>query len=78
MDVSTALLGALTQLAKSVDLDAGLLRTPLRALVGELHAAVGSYRGLQLTIVRNGQPVILTDVWTRTRMDPSSRPFEFR
>ncbi len=62
MDVSTALLGALTQLANSVDLDAGLLRTPLRALVGELRAAVGSYRGLQLTIVRNGQPVILTDV----------------
>jgi hypothetical protein len=62
VDVPTALLSDLTKLATSVGLDAGLLRAPLRALVGELRAAVGSYRGLQLTIVRDGQPVTLTDV----------------
>ena len=43
MDVPTALLSDLAQLADSVDLDAGLLQTPLSALVAELSAAVGSY-----------------------------------
>jgi hypothetical protein len=62
VDVPTALLSDLAQLADSVDLDAALLQTPLSALVGELRAAVGSYRGLQLTVVRDGQPVTLTDI----------------
>ena len=62
MEVPTALLSDLAQLADSVDLDAGLLQTPLSALVAELRAAVGSYRGLQLTVVRDGQPVTLTDI----------------
>jgi hypothetical protein len=62
VDVPTALLSDLAQLADSVDLDAALLQTPLSALVGELRAAVGSYRGLQLTFVRDGQPVTLTDI----------------
>jgi hypothetical protein len=62
VDVPTALLSDLAQLADSVDLDAALLQTPLSALVGELRAAVGSYRGLQLSFVRDGQPVTLTDI----------------
>jgi hypothetical protein len=62
VDVPTALLSDLTELANGVGLDAGPLQVPLKALVGELRAAVGSYRGLQLTIVRDGQPVTLTDV----------------
>jgi hypothetical protein len=62
VDVPTALLSDLTELANGVGLDAGPLQVPLKALVGELRAAVGSYRGFQLTIVRDGQPVTLTDV----------------
>jgi hypothetical protein len=62
VDVPTALLSDLTELANGVGLAAGRLQAPLKALVGELRAAVGSYRGLQLTIVRDGQPVTLTDV----------------
>ena len=62
MDVPTALLSDLTELANGVGLAVGPLQAPLKALVGELRAAIGSYRGLQLTIVRDGQPVTLTDV----------------
>ena len=62
MEVPTALLSDLTELADGGGLDAGLLQVPLKALVGGLRAAVGSYCGLQLTIVRDGQPVTLTDV----------------
>jgi hypothetical protein len=62
VEVPTALLSDLTKLADGVGLDAGLLQAPLKALVAELRAAVGSYRGLQLIIVRDGQPVTLTDV----------------
>jgi hypothetical protein len=62
VDVSTALLSHLTQLANSIGLDADVLSSPLRTLARELSAAVHSYRGLQLTIVRNGQPVTLTDL----------------
>ena len=62
MDVPTALLSDLTEFANRVGLEAGLLQAPLKALVGGLRTAVGSYRGLQLIIVRDGQPVTLTDV----------------
>jgi len=62
VDVPTALLSDLTELANGVGLAVGPLQAPLKALVGELRAAIGSYRGLQLTIVRDGQPVTLTDV----------------
>jgi hypothetical protein len=62
VDVSTALLIHVSELASSIGLDTEALHVPLKALVGDLCAAVPSYRGLQLTIVDGGQPVILTDL----------------
>ena len=62
MGVSTALLIHVSELARSIGLDTDALHVPLKALVGDLRAAVPSYRGLQLTIVHGGQPVILTDL----------------
>jgi hypothetical protein len=62
VDVSTALLIHVSELASSIGLDTDALHVPLKALVGDLRAAVPSYRGLQLTIVHGGQPVILTDL----------------
>ena len=62
MDVSTDLLSHLSQLAGSIEAETEVLHHPLRTLIGDLRAAVSSYRGLQLTIVHTGQPVTLTDL----------------
>lgn len=60
MDFPTALLRDLLQLSSSIGLDDDAIGAPLATLVGELQTAVPSYRGLHLTIVDNGHPVILT------------------
>ncbi|HWI00594.1 MAG TPA: hypothetical protein VNT27_09690 [Propionibacteriaceae bacterium] len=62
MDVPTALLLHVSELASSIGLETRVLHVPLKALVDNLRAAVTSYRGLQLTIVHSGQPVTLTDL----------------
>jgi hypothetical protein len=68
VDVPTAVLIHVSELAASIGLDPEVLHVPLKVLVGDLRAAVPSYRGLQLTIVHSGQPVILTDL-LRTEAD---------
>ena len=60
MDFPTVLLRDLLQLSSSIGLDDDALGAPLVTLVGELKAAVPSYRGLHLTIAENGYPVSLT------------------
>jgi hypothetical protein len=57
-----ALLNHLAQLASSIGRDIEILQAPLRSLVGDLRAAVPSYRGLRMIIVHTGQPVTLTDL----------------
>jgi hypothetical protein len=60
VDFPTAVLRDLLQLSSSIGLDDDALGAPLVTLVGELRAAVPSYRGLHLTMVENGHPVSLT------------------
>ena len=62
MAIRAALLNHLAQLASSIGLDVEVLQTPLKSLVGDLRAAVPSYRGLQMIIMHTGQPVTLTDL----------------
>jgi hypothetical protein len=65
VDLPTALLRDLLHLSSSVFVDDHALKAPLLALVHGLSAAISSYRGLQLTIVENGQPVSLTTFISR-------------
>ena len=60
MDLPTVVLRDLLQLSSSLGLDDDALGAPLVTLVGELRAAVPSYRGLHLTIIDNGHSVSLT------------------
>ena len=60
MDFPTVLLRDLLQLSSSIGLDDDALGAPLVTLVGELRAAVPSYRGLHLTIIENCHPISLT------------------
>jgi hypothetical protein len=60
VDLPTVLLRDLLHLTSNVFDDDPALKAPLLALVRDLSAAISSYRGLQLTIVENGQPVSLT------------------
>jgi hypothetical protein len=62
VDIPAALLNHLARLASSIELDPEVLQTPLKNLVGDLRAAVPSYRGLQMIIVHTGQPVTFTDL----------------
>jgi hypothetical protein len=62
VEVPAGLLGHLNDLADSIGIDAELLYAALAQLVGDLRAAIPSYRGLQLTIVQTGQPVTFTDL----------------
>jgi len=60
VDIPAALLNQLVQLATSIGLEAESLHLPLSKLVADLGVSVRSYRGLQVIIVRNGQPITLT------------------
>ncbi len=62
MAVPTGLPSHLTHLASSIGVETDVLHVPLLALARNLRAAVPSYRGLQVTVVHRGQPVILTEM----------------
>jgi hypothetical protein len=62
VDIPAALLSHLARLASSIELDPNVLQAPLKNLVGDLRAAIPSYRGLHMIILHTGQPVTLTDL----------------
>ena len=60
LELPRSLLASLRDLTTDIGWDDPTVGEALRALVRELDKAVASYRGLQLTIVSNGSPVVLT------------------
>ena len=60
LEIPRSLLASLRDLSTDIGGDDHAIGEALHALVRELQKAVASYRGLQLTIVSNGSPVVLT------------------